>query len=309
MIYFAITSRSLDGLALAANSDSPQMSEFPGLEDMYRKMKLLSRISAKFQDRCTLPGDSYVIYFITAQDLSYFVLCDTTYPRVLAFSFLTDLQREFLRFYDRKKIMSVQRPYALIDFDVVLQKLKHRYNNPRSLSSQINFQLLSEELRLRPPYVLCDEELRPGYGQMQDNKRKTTTASVYNRYLPLHMLGMLSLALSCLCALLNFTRGVHMMNDTHSHIDSSFDSGHVQTCVTFFIGCFLSLYQAFLIFYPLKQQRPLACATLGSLCLCQLYLWEHRSLSGLMFHVTVACYGTFVIFSRKLEAKLPQYTL
>ena len=61
MIYFAIVSRSTDGLALAANSDSPQMSAHPGLEDAYRKMKLLSRISARFEDRCTLPCDSYAI--------------------------------------------------------------------------------------------------------------------------------------------------------------------------------------------------------------------------------------------------------
>jgi len=53
---------------------------------------------------------------ITALDLSLLVLCDTTYPKVLAFSFLSDLQREFLVFYDRQKIFSVQRPYALIDF-------------------------------------------------------------------------------------------------------------------------------------------------------------------------------------------------
>ena len=61
--------------------------------------------------------------------------------------------------------------------------------------------------------------------------------------------------------------------------------------------------------YPLRRRKPLACATLGSICICQLYLWEQRSNIGLMFHVTVACYGTFVIMTRQVQGKLPQYTL
>lgn len=310
MIYFAIVSRSSDGLALAANSDSPQMSTLPGLEDAYRKLKLLSRISAKFPDRCTLPCEAYSIHFITALDLSLLVLCDVTYPQVLAFSFLSDMQREFLQFFDKTRVMSVQRPYALIDFDVPLQKLKHRYNNPRSLSTRVNLQDLSQELRLRPPYILCDEELRPGYGQKSAmDHYKTTTASSYSQYLPLHLIGIISLTLSCFCAVLNFSRGVHVLNETHSHIDATFDIEHYQTGATFFVCCFLSLYQAYLICNPLKRRKPLACATLGSLCICQLYLWEHRSIFGLIFHVTVACYGTFVIMTRQVRNKLPQYNL
>ncbi|KAL4222870.1 Vesicle-trafficking protein S22a [Mactra antiquata] len=310
MIHFAIVSRSTDGLALAANSDSPQMSLYPGLEDSYRKLKLLSRISAKFPDRCLLQCNNHTIYFITALDLSLLVLCDVTYPQVLAFSFLSDLQREFLQFFDKQRVMSVYRPYALIDFDVPLQKLKHKYNNPRSLSTRVNLSDLTQELRLRPPYYLCEEELRPGYGQKSnDDSIKTTTASSYTRFLPLHFLGIVSLMLSCFCGVLNFSRGVHIMNDTHSHIDSTFDSEHYQTGATFLVCCFLSFYQAYLICYPLKRRKALACATLGSICMCQLYLWEHRSIFGSIFHVTVACYGTFVIMTRQLQSKLPQYTL
>ena len=72
---------------------------------------------------------------------------------------------------------------------------------------------------------------------------------------------------------------------------------------------FVYLFQAYLIYYPLKRRKSLACATLGSLCICQLYLWEHRSIFGLVFHITVACYGTFVIMTRQVRNKLPQYTL
>ncbi|XP_052797135.1 vesicle-trafficking protein SEC22a-like [Mya arenaria] len=307
MIHFAVVSRSTDGLTLVANSDSPLMSMHLGLEEAYRKLKMLSRLSAKFPDRWTLHSSTYAIHSITALDLSLLVLCDVTYPQVLAFSFLFDLQREFLVFYDKQRVMSVQRPYALIDFDILLQKLKQRYNNPRHLSTCVNLQDLSEELRLRPPYMIGEEELRPGFGQRKAGDNiKCTVAMPYTRYLPLHVLGVLSLSLCCFCALLNFSRGVHIINDTHAHMDTTFDIDHYQTGFTFIVSCFLSLYQAYLICYPHKRRAALACATLSSICVCQLYLYEQRSVLGLGFHIMVACYGTFVIVTRKMQSKLPQ---
>lgn len=74
-------------------------------------------------------------------------------------------------------------------------------------------------------------------------------------------------------------------------------------------GQFFLIFQVYLMCYPRKQRKPLACATLGSVCLCQLYLWELRNNVQIFFHVTVACYGTFVIFTRPVQEKLPQYTL
>ena len=52
--------------------------------------------------------------------------------------------------------------------EVPLQKLKQRYNNPRNLNTKVNLQDLSEELRLRPPFVLCEGELNPGFGQRSE---------------------------------------------------------------------------------------------------------------------------------------------
>jgi len=39
------------------------------------------------------------------------------------------------------------------------------------------------------------------------------------RFLPMQLVGIVSLVLSCFCALLNFSRGVHIISDTHGHID------------------------------------------------------------------------------------------
>ncbi|KAL3831851.1 hypothetical protein ACJMK2_023550 [Sinanodonta woodiana] len=308
MIQFVIISRSHDGLPLAANSDSPPMGPASALQEAYKYMKVLSRISGKFPDRCTFQFEPYTIHFISALGLTYLVLCEDSYPAVLAMSFLDEIQKEFLQCYEKKKIEEVQRPYALIDFDITLQKLKQRYNNTRSLTTRLNLAQLSQELKMRPPYMVCPDELRPGYGESKNNNATlSTTASLHSRYLPSTLYVIISLGLNCFCALLNLSRGIVVINE--AHIDSVYDSEHYQYGATFLICCFLSLYQIYLIINPLRRRKALACATLASNCLCQLYLWEYRNNLQILFHVTVACYGTFVIFTRKVQEKLPQYTL
>lgn len=83
----------------------------------------------------------------------------------------------------------------------------------------------------------------------------------------------------------------------------------LQLVNSFLMFSLVHSFQVYLMCYPRKQRKPLACATLGSVCLCQLYLWELRNNVQIFFHVTVACYGTFVIFTRPVQEKLPQYTL
>ncbi|KAL5006632.1 hypothetical protein ScPMuIL_015438 [Solemya velum] len=114
------------------------------------------------------------------------------------------------------------------------------------------------------------------------------------------------MCLNCFCALLNLTRAVAVIND--AHIDE-FSPDHYQYAVTFLVCSFLSLYQIYLMHHPQKRRHSLACATLGSICLCQIYLWEYRTNILILFHITVACLGTFVIFTRKVSHKLPQYSL
>ncbi len=43
--------------------------------------------------------------------------------------------------------------------DSFLQRTKHRYNNPRNLSTRVNLSDMSEEMRLRPPYMVQEEDI------------------------------------------------------------------------------------------------------------------------------------------------------
>ena len=54
--------------------------------------------------------------FISSLDVTTLMLCESTYPTVLAFSFLDELQKDFLINYDKGKVTDVKRPYAFIEF-------------------------------------------------------------------------------------------------------------------------------------------------------------------------------------------------
>ena len=44
--------------------------------------------------------------------------------------------------------------------DMYLQRAKQRYNSPRSLTTRLNLPDMSTELKLRPPHIITEEELR-----------------------------------------------------------------------------------------------------------------------------------------------------
>lgn len=44
------------------------------------------------------------------------MVCTASYPNVLAFCFLDELQKEFIVTYDTKRIKSAMRPYSFIEF-------------------------------------------------------------------------------------------------------------------------------------------------------------------------------------------------
>ena len=56
------------------------------------------------------------VSFTSSLGVGYLMVCSDTYPNVLAFCFLDELQREFLVTYDTKRIISAVRPYSFIEF-------------------------------------------------------------------------------------------------------------------------------------------------------------------------------------------------
>ncbi len=59
---------------------------------------------------------AFVCRFISALGITFLSLCEESYPKVLAFCFLDEVQKEFIVRYDNFKISSVKRPYAFIEY-------------------------------------------------------------------------------------------------------------------------------------------------------------------------------------------------
>jgi hypothetical protein len=60
--------------------------------------------------------------FITALGVTCLVLCEASYPAILAFSCLSEVEKEFIKTYDREKLEAVVRPYACIDFGTYIKQ-------------------------------------------------------------------------------------------------------------------------------------------------------------------------------------------
>lgn len=78
--------------------------------------------------------------YLIESDVCYLVMCDKLYSKRLAFNYLEDIAQEFHKNYGRK-VNSVTRPYAFIEFDVYIQKAKKQLTDRRRNINTINNQL------------------------------------------------------------------------------------------------------------------------------------------------------------------------
>lgn len=90
------------------------------------------------QTERSLKPNSYLIEF----GVCYLTLCEKSYPKKLAFTYLEELQKEFNEKYGQE-VGTVARPYAFVKFDSFIQKTKRQYKDARA---QRNLQKLNEDL-------------------------------------------------------------------------------------------------------------------------------------------------------------------
>lgn len=83
---------------------------------------------------------NHQISYLIENDVCYLVMCDKMFSKRSAFSYLEDLALEFHKNYGRK-VNTVTRPYAFIEFDVYIQKTKKNLSDRRRNITSINTQL------------------------------------------------------------------------------------------------------------------------------------------------------------------------
>ncbi|PYH66175.1 SNAP receptor SEC22 [Aspergillus vadensis CBS 113365] len=134
----------IDGLMLAASVDDEQaeveLSEIKSQAKMI--FRRLNRISAP---QASIESGQFNLHYLIKDDICFLCICDHSYPRKLAFTYLADLATEFTTTYSPTQYQSpTLRPYAFVEFDTFIQRTKKLYQDSRA--SQ-NLDRLNDELR------------------------------------------------------------------------------------------------------------------------------------------------------------------
>ncbi|KAI9032972.1 Longin-like domain-containing protein [Hyaloraphidium curvatum] len=170
LIHFTVFSRLPDGLPLVATMDT---SEDADVERLKKAVKNVPRRAAAGGDGRLPPwasvsaGDFAVHYASLPGEGAhpaalFLAVCDRSYPRLLAFSYLQELAKAFRSEVGGEEVAAAVRPYAFIRFESAIQATRRRYLNTRSLRTADNLAELSTALQGVP--VLRAEDALPEMG-------------------------------------------------------------------------------------------------------------------------------------------------
>ncbi|KAM3927785.1 vesicle-trafficking protein SEC22c isoform 2-T3 [Leptodactylus fuscus] len=282
MILYACIVRLQDGLPLSASTDFHPNKEVLECKRWLRRLCVnLSQRPARGTARvCDLN-----IHFCSAGDISSLTICSSTYQSSAAFSFLEELIWEFTSLYNSTAITIASRPYAFLEFDGVIQRVKHNFNYGASPPIQLESSTAPVPVKL--------EEVAEANG-IANGHVPTQVSPVNHRMSPVSALGVLSLTLNIMCSALSLIRGVHLAE--HSFQDGYDNAGRVLAFLAAFSASILQCY-LYLFYSPGRTLK--AWALLLVVGLCNLYLYGLRNLWQIGFHVFVASLSVVQIVTRR----------
>ncbi|KAJ2161493.1 SNAP receptor [Coemansia sp. RSA 552] len=143
MVKSTIIARVVDGLPLAASMDDEQAeSELAGYKSQAKA--IFKKLNTQSEPMCSIESGPYYLHYLLDRGVCYLCICDKSFPRKLAFSYLDELAKEFFMSYGDEVEKANLRPYAFIKFDTFIQKTKRIYEDSRT---QQNLSKLNEDLR------------------------------------------------------------------------------------------------------------------------------------------------------------------
>uniref|UniRef100_U5EWB5 Putative phagocytosis n=1 Tax=Corethrella appendiculata TaxID=1370023 RepID=U5EWB5_9DIPT len=140
MALMTMIARIVDGLPLVGTMDNDEQSGRNVLEYQNQAKMLFRKLGPQSPNKCTIETGPYLFHYLIENDVCYLVLCDKMFSKRLAFNYLEDIAQEFHTNYG-KKVNSVTRPYAFIEFDIYIQKAKKSLTDRRRNINTINTQL------------------------------------------------------------------------------------------------------------------------------------------------------------------------
>ncbi|KAJ6438287.1 Protein transport protein sec22 [Purpureocillium lavendulum] len=136
----------LDGLMLCASVDDEQ-SDATALKEVKQQTKqVLRKLTRTSEPQASIEsGSGLAMHYLIDSDVVFLAICEQSYPRKLAFTYLADLAREFTTTHPPQQVHSPQlRPYAFMEFDNFIAKTRTTYADARAAQ---NLDKLNDELR------------------------------------------------------------------------------------------------------------------------------------------------------------------
>ncbi|ODV79953.1 snare-like protein [Suhomyces tanzawaensis NRRL Y-17324] len=122
-----------DALPLCGSVDD---NNDPALLDQKKKCKILiSRITPNSEPQATVESGPYNIHYLIVNSIIYLSICEKSYPRKLAFSYLEEISNEFQHSHGQEALSSSARPFGFSSFDNFLSKTKKIYQDQRAQSN------------------------------------------------------------------------------------------------------------------------------------------------------------------------------
>ncbi|XP_056633515.1 vesicle-trafficking protein SEC22b-B [Diorhabda sublineata] len=131
MVLMTMIARVADGLPLAATMQEDEQSGRSILDYQNQAKMLFRKLGPQSPTRCTIETGPYLFHYLIEFEVCYLVLCEKTYSKRLAYSYLEDIAQQFHSEYG-KRVNTVTRPYTFIEFDTYIQKAKKQFADSRS---------------------------------------------------------------------------------------------------------------------------------------------------------------------------------
>ncbi|KAG5616952.1 hypothetical protein H5410_016776 [Solanum commersonii] len=157
MVKVTIIGRVSDGMPLA---QGPRLHEENNdVLTTYKKQAefILKEIylQALPSSKMTILVDHHCFNYTVENGICYLTLCESSYPRKLAFHYLQDLQQEFERL-DSSLVDRITKPYTFIKLDTVIGNIRKQYVDTRTQANlsklnshrQKELDIATEELSL-----------------------------------------------------------------------------------------------------------------------------------------------------------------
>ncbi|ORY85458.1 Longin-like domain-containing protein [Protomyces lactucae-debilis] len=142
MVKSTSIARIQDGLPLAATVDDEQ-AESALLTQKQQAKQLFRKLANTTEQAASVESGPYFLHYMIEDGICYLCIADKSYPRKLAFNYLSQVAKEFATSYGQEAQKQGLRPYAFVQFENYLQKTTREYLSARNSN---NLDKLNEDL-------------------------------------------------------------------------------------------------------------------------------------------------------------------